>query len=149
MAYERKLLDKALIRRSNAFDTAEDISAAAAVYGGYICMSQVQISRFMFCVTTAIVAVTTAPVVRITRRPTIGSSSGEVEIARLTLPTGTAAGKVVYKDVSPVTIFPGEEISLEHVTQAVGSAAGAGFYGFEAELDPEYVSNQSKMLASS
>jgi len=104
----------------------------------------------MFLVTTAIAASTTAPVLTFRKRPTPGSSSSQSTIGTLTLPDLTAAGKVVYKDVSPVNLEPGDTICLDHTTQAVdgSAAAGAGYYMFELEDDPEYKSNISDFLAS-
>ena len=138
------------IRKSNALDTAEVLSASAAVYGGYLVTKQCKIKRLMFYVTTAVAADTTAPVVEFNRRPTYNNASGEILLGQLTLPDGAAAGKVYYKDISPVVLYPGDELSFEHVTQAVdgSAAAGAGFYAFEIEEDPEVPANQSNMVAS-
>lgn len=150
MAYVQEQLGLALLRKSNAHDTAENLAAAGAVYGGYLVTSQVKVKRLAFYVSTAIVAGTTAPVVEFNRRPTYNSSSGEVLLGQLTIPTGTAAGKVVFKDIDPVVLNPGEELSYEHVTQAAdsGTAAGAGFYAVELILDPEVDANQSNMIES-
>lgn len=137
-----------ILRKSNALDTPEDLSAAAAVYGGYLIAKQCKITRIAFYVTTAVVATTTAPVVEFNRRPTYNSASGEIALGTLTIPTGTAAGKILYKDIDPVTLFPGDELSFEHTVQAVGSAAGAGFYAFDIYEDPEVVGNQADMIAS-
>ncbi len=138
------------IRKSNALDTAEVLSAAAAVYGGYLVTKQCKIKRIKFYVTLLVAASTTAPVVEFNRRPTYNSSSGEIALGTLTIPNGAAVGSVYYKDIDPVVLFPGDELSFEHITQAVdaSAAAGAGFYAFEIEEDPEVPANQSKMIAS-
>lgn len=150
MSYPRQMGLGELVRKSGAHDTAEVVSAAAAVYGGYLVTKAVELKRFSFYVSVAIVAATTAPVVKISRRPTFNSSSGELEIARLTLPTGTAIGKVVYKDVDPYQLLPGDELSIEHVTQAAdpGTAAGAGYYDAILQSGPESDANCSALLAS-
>lgn len=142
--------DGALIRKSNAVDTAEVLTAAAAVYGGYLVTKQCKITRIAFYVTVTVAANTQTPVVEFNRRPTYNSASGEVLMGTLTIPTGTAAGKVVYKDINPINLYPGDEFSFEHITQATdsGSAAGAGFYGFDLEEDPEYAGNQTNMVKS-
>lgn len=148
--YVNESFQGAFIRKSNALDTAEVLSAAGAVYGGYLVTRQCKIKRLMFYVTVLVAADTTAPVVEFNRRPTYNSSSGEILLGNLTIPEGTAAGKVVYKDIEPVILYPGDELSFEHTVQAVdsSSAAGAGFYAFEIEDCPEQAANQSDMVES-
>ena len=148
--YGDKAASHAIVRASNAHDTAENLAATAAVYGGYYVMRPVKVTGFYFLVTTAVLAGTTAPVVEINRRPTPGSSSGEVQMASMTIPTASAAGKVLYKQIEPVLCYPGDEISLEHVTQAAdgGTAAGIGFYGFDYEVVSEAVANCGDLVAS-
>ena len=145
MAYTQPFMAGALIPKSTAVFTAEDLSAAVAVYGGFLITKQCKIKRIGFYVTTVISA-TTNPAVEFNRRPTYNSSSGEILLGTLTIPTTTAVGTVVYKDIDPVVLFPGDELSLEHTVQA--SATGAGFYVFEVCDDPEVPANQTKMLAS-
>lgn len=151
MGYPQEFLGQALLRKSNAHDTAENVAAAVAVHGGFLVCQGLTINRLMFYISTTIAANNVAPVVEFNRRPTYNSSSGEILIGQLTLANGTAAGKVVYKDlVDPVSLVPGDELSYEHVTQATdsGTAAGAGFYGILAELEPEVPGNESNMVAS-
>ena len=150
MSYDQLSASHALLRASNAHDTAENVAAAAAVYGGYYVCYPIIIKRLYFFVTTALVASSTAALVEFNQRPTPGSGSGEVLLGQLTLAHGTAAGTVVYKDISPVRLNPGDELSYEHVTTAVstGTAAGAGFYGILYELAPEYVANTTDLSAS-
>lgn len=150
MSYPQHSYSGALIPEGTGMVGAETVSAAIAVHGSYLVMKQCRIKAIMFYITTAIAASTTAPAVRAQRRPTYNSSSGQVVLATLTLPDLTAAGKVVYKACTPQTLYPGETLTFEHTIQAVdgSSAAGAGYYGFEIELDPEVPANQSKMLAS-
>lgn len=149
MSYERKLGLGYLIRKSNAHDTAENVAAAAAVYGGYYVTKPCQVTKFMFFVTTAVDADTTAPVVEVNQRPTPGSATGEVQIASITIPDGTAAGKMMYAyPATPIILNVGDELSFEHVTQAAdtGTAAGAGFY--DVELVPMTSGTQSDAVES-
>lgn len=148
--YSEAFMSGALVRKSGAHDTAEVLTAAAAVYGGYIVLKQCKIKRLMFVVTTLVASDTVAAVVEFNRRPTIDSSSGEVLLGQLTIPDGSAVGAVIYKDIEPVTLVPGDELSLEHVTAATDgtAAAGAGFYGFELCDEPEQPANCSNMVAS-
>lgn len=149
MSYPQKQGLGYLIRKSNAHDTAENIAASAAVYGGYLVTKPCQLTKFMFYVTLAVDADNVAPVVEVNQRPTYNSSSGEVLIDQITIPDGTAAGKVLYaRPSNPPVLNIGDELSFEHVTQATdsGTAAGTGFY--DAELVPMGVGTQSNEVAS-
>lgn len=149
MGYTNKMGLGYLIRKSNAHDTAENLAASAAVYGGYLVTKPCQITEFKFYVTLAVDADNTAPVVEVNQRPTYNSSSGEVQIASITIPDGTAAGKVMSKICDPpILLNVGDELSFEHVTQAVdgGTAAGAGFY--DVVLEEMAVGTQSDLVAS-
>jgi hypothetical protein len=127
----------------------EAIDAAAAVHGGMACIRRCKVKRLLFVLETAVVGTSTAPVVEFNRRPTIASSSGEVALGTLTIPNGTALGKVVFKDIDPVTFKPGEELSFELLTQAVGgTVAGDGYYAVECDDFPEEDPNLSNMLES-
>lgn len=140
-----------LIPKSNAHLTAEDLTASAGVYGGFICVKRCRVTRVKFVVTTVIAASTQTPVVEFNRRPTIGSSSGEVLIDNITIPTGTAAGTVMYATPSTqVTLEVGDELSYEHTVQATdgSSATGAGYYAVEVEDYPEYKGNESNYTLS-
>jgi len=150
MSYTNKVGLGYLIRASNAFDTAENIAATAAVYGEYYVTKPCSVFEFRFIVTLAIAASTAAPVVKIKRRPTPGSDSGAVDIATITIPTGTAAGKVMVKRVAPVQLNVGDTLCFQHVTQATdaGTAAGTGFYDVALEIDEESDGNQSDLVVS-
>lgn len=127
----------------------EAIDASPAVHGGMMCFRRCKVKRLMFLEETLVVATSTAPVVEFNRRPTVGSSSGEVLLGTLTIPDATAIGTVIYKDIEPVVFNPGEELSFEHVTQAAGgSIAGDGYYAVECEDYPEQPGNETKMTAS-
>lgn len=145
MSYPQHSYMGAIVPKSTAVFTAEDLSAANAVYGGFLVMKQCRIKAFLFYVTTTISA-TTNPAVTMSRRPTYNSATGAVLLGTITLPTTTAAGQVMYKLISPTTLYPGDELSFEQTVQA--SSAGGGFYGFEIELDPEVAPNQTNMVKS-
>ena len=128
----------------------ETLSAAVAVHGEYMVMKKCTIKKIFFQVSTAVDADTTAPVVTFRKRPTPGSATNQSTIGTLTIPDGTAAGKVLYKEVEPVALEVGDSICLDHTTQAADSsaAAGAGYYGFIVSDSPEDLSNQSDAVAS-
>lgn len=151
MAYTHGLgLSEALVRPNNNHLTAENLAAAAADYQELLVLSRVRVTRIMFMVTTLVAADTTAPVVTFTKRPTYNSSTDESTIGTLTIPDTTAVGKVVYKDVDPVILNPGDGLLLDHTTQAAdaSSAAGAGYYGLEYELCPDDARNLTDMVES-
>ena len=127
----------------------EAIDAAAAVHGGMVCIKRCAVYRLMFVLETAVVGTSTDPAVEFNRRPTIASASGEVLLGTLTIPDGTALGKVVYKDITPVVFEVGDELSFEHSVQAVGgTVAGDGYYAVLCEGDEEIAGNEDNMLAS-
>lgn len=150
MGYPQKQGLGLLIRASNAFDTAENLAATAAVYGEYYVTKPCSVAELRFIVTTAIVAGTTAPVIEVNRRPTPGSSSGEVLLTQFTIPNGTAAGKVLVERFAPVQLNVGDSLAFEHVTQAAdsGTAAGAGFYDAVLHLDEESDANQTDLVSA-
>lgn len=142
MGYPQEIMVGALTRNSSAHDTAEVLTAAAAVYGSYSVHAPVAVKRLSFAVSTAISDLT-ASVVRLTK---VSAANVTTSVSgNMTIANGLAAKKVVYKDFAPVKIGVGEFIQLEHVTQGGlgGTPAGAGFYGFIAELLPESMSNET------
>lgn len=150
MSYTQESLAGTLLRLSNAHDTAQSLVAAPGVYGAYLVTRSMKVKRIMFYVTTQSLTATVAPVVEFKRRPTYNSATGELSIGTLTIPSGSTVGQVIYKDVTPYSLFAGDVFSLQLKTQGTdpGAAAGAGFFGFELEDDPETPANQSKMVAS-
>jgi len=146
MAYPQEVLVGAITRNSSAHDTAEVLTAAAATYGSYTVHAPVAVKRLTFAVSTAISDLT-ASVVRLTK---VSAANVTTSVSgNMTIANGLAVKKVVYKDFAPVKIGVGEFIQLEHVTQGGlgGTPAGAGFYGFVAELLPEYIGNETNASA--
>lgn len=127
----------------------EDMAATAAVQGEWVVSKRCTIKRISFYVTAAVVATTTAPVLTFRRRLAYAVSGGQSTIGTLTIPDTTAVGKVLYKDVTPITLNVGDTICLDHTQIAVGGTiAGKGIYGFELDPSPEYKSNETDMVAS-
>jgi hypothetical protein len=133
-----------------AAHSAETLTAAAAVHNGMICVKKCVVTKIMFVITTLTATDTVAPKVEFNHRPTIGSATGETALGVLTIPDGSAVGKVIYKEIDPVAFEPGEELSFEHTVQGTdgSSAAGAGYYAVEFDDSPEYDGNLSNMVAS-
>lgn len=125
-----------------------NLGASSASNGEFICNKACKMKRLQFVVSeTAVVGTTTAPTVVFSRRPTPGSATGAVVVGTLTIPNGTALGKVLYKDVSPVSFAVGDAIEIAW-TIAVGSPAGAGQASFVCEENPEVPANNADMVLS-
>lgn len=126
----------------------DDLSATGVHTSSWGITTQVLVAELRAMITTAVVS-TGGVVVAFKRYPTYGSSAGAVTLGTLTIPAGTAAGKVVYKRINPSNLIPGDQLVAEVTTAAAGGgAAGGALYSFSAEEDPEYPPNQSDMIAS-
>ena len=131
--------------------TEIDVLTSAAVHSqSYVAMEQTVLRAAYALVTTAVAADLTAPVIAIKRRPTYGSTTGEETIDTITIPDGTAAGKVMYVNFEPVQVQAGDQIVFEITTAATdsGSAAGAAVYGLRTSVDEEEEANESDKIAS-
>jgi len=149
MAYTEEVLVAAVNTANGSGKAAADVLTSAASHGEDLLHASMRLTRLMFHVTVDVVGTTNAPVVTFKKRPTSGSATGETTIGTLTIPTGTAAGTVLYKDVSPVELEAGNSIELSVSTAALGGTpAGAGFYGYRLSDNPEDPRNQSSMLKS-
>lgn len=144
MGYPQELMAGAVVRQSNAFDTAEVLTAAAGVYGSYVAHYPIMVSRFTFQISTA-TSDLTASVIEM-QKVTVADVTSSIGI--MTIATGQAARKVYWKDVTPTKIGVGDKLEFKHVTQGGlgGTPAGAGFYGFVAQLAPEYATNETNYI---
>lgn len=125
-----------------------DIGASSADHGEYVCTRPCYVNRLQSLVTIEAVSGTvSAPQVIYTKRTAYGVSSGETVIGTLTLPSGTAIGKTVYKDITPVVFEVGQIIEISHV---VGSGTPTGMVNADviAEFDPEVAENNANMIES-
>lgn len=93
--------------------------------GTITCTGPITVLRFECLITTATTGV--IGVVALDKRVTYASDTGRVELARISVPIGTAIGKTVYKDVN-ADINPGEQLVFELVT---ASTAGGGIFSVE------------------
>lgn len=146
MGYPQEILVGAITRNSSAHDTAEVLTAAAAVYGSYSAHVPILVSQFSFVVSTAISDLT-ASVVRLEK---VSAANVTTALTSLTIPNGTAIKKVIGKSFNPVKVDAGEFLQMNHLTQGGlgGTPAGAGFYGFVAQLCPEVVGNETNYTTS-
>jgi len=128
----------------------DDIAALGVHSYSFAIMEQCCVTRLHALVATLVASDTIEGVVEFKKRPQFGSAVGEVSIGTLTIPDGSAVGDVIYKDVSPVVLAPGNELVFEVTTAATDSGVVDGdlLYGVRADLDPEDANNQSNMVAS-
>lgn len=144
MSYPQSIMIGA--KHSNgAYEFEEGLTAAADVHGFIVLHAPMLVKRLTFCVTTAISDLTASVVrmVKVSRAGATASVSGNMTVAN-----GLAVQRVVYKDFSPVRVGAGERLQFEHVTRGDlgGTPAGAGYYGFIAELQPELMSNETNAV---
>lgn len=121
---------------------ADDLSGAAVHSFSYLIQSRIEVSRLLATVTTATVGAST---ITYRKRPTPGSATGQSSLGTITIPGSATVGSVYYKDISPEVLEPGCQVVFE-VTSAATS--GEAVYGIEGHEKPEYVGNESAMIAS-
>lgn len=127
---------------------AIDIGASSADHGEFVCIKPCVVQTALFTVSLEAASGTSvAPTVVFTKRPTPGSATDEAVIATLTIPSGTAIGKTVYKHITPVKFAVGQALELAH-TIGTGTPTGQGDADVIAAYDPEVSANNSNMIAS-
>lgn len=140
----------ALVPKSNATLTALNLAASTGQYAGYAVMAPVALNRIMFLVSTAVTSGSVAGQVVFKQYPTFGSTTNSVALGTLTIPNAAAVGSVYYKDIAYTKLNAGDELSVLIGVQAVdaGTAAGAGYVGFQFDPAPDYVGNNTDQIAS-
>lgn len=125
-----------------------DIGASSGNHGEYLCVQRCQLKKVQFTLTSeAASGTTTAPTVVITKRPTPLSASGATAVATLTIPSGTAIGATIYKDID-VNMSVGDSMHIAW-TVGVGTPTGIGVFSFQYDDDPENEdANNSEVSAS-
>lgn len=137
---------------STAWTTAADDLTGAADHGGTFRPGQtVTLIGVAADITTATVSNANI-VVKMDKRPGKGSDTdrGDGDCGVITIPTGIAATKVVYKALSPpVDLNPGEEVVPQVTTAAAGGgAAGGCHYQFHYVPRSEKMGNCSNVVLS-
>lgn len=127
---------------------AVDIGANSGTHGEFICVRRCKVKTLLFIVSLeAVSGTTTAPTVVFTKRVTPGSDTSAVAMGTLTIPSGTALKKTVYKQITPMAFGPGDVIKVAW-TIGVGTPTGQGEVEIYAEEDPDVPENESNMIAS-
>ena len=62
----------------------------------------------------------TATKVALDHRPAYGADTNRAELGVATLPQGLAAGKFIYKNITPKKVLPGEQLVIETKVMGVG-----------------------------
>lgn len=151
MSYDQRFGHRAFFSADAAApEIVIDIGAASADAGELSCVVPCAVHQLQFHVTDeAVVGSTTAPTVVFTKRPTPNSATGESVVATLTIPSGTAVGAVIYKELdSPILFEVGDVMEVSH-TVGVGSPAGQGIAAFVCSHSAEVPANMSDMSVSS
>jgi len=148
--YSEEYVTPCLIPSSAAAQTALSLVGGVADYASWYAGEQFILTRLMIIVSTTTATSTANPVVTFYARPTFGSTTGQISIGTITVPTGTAAGAILYKNVESVKIPPGYTLTARLTTQGTdaSAAAGAGFVMFKGFVAPEDPRNVSLMVAS-
>lgn len=124
-----------------------DIGAASADHGELICVRSCYVTQIGFVLTgEAASGTSVAPTVLFKKRPTPLSATGESDVGTLTVASGTAIGKVVYENITPVAFAVGDSMEISHVI-GTGTPTGMGHYYFICDEDPEVAGNNSDMVA--
>jgi len=151
MSYTQRFGHKAFFSGDAAApEIVIDIGAASADAGELSCSVPCVVQQLQFHVTDeAASGTTTAPTVIFTKRPTPNSATSEAVVGTLTIPSGTAVGAVIYKELSsPVAFDVGDVMEISH-TVGVGTPTGQGIAAFVCSSNPEVPANMSDMSASS
>lgn len=129
---------------------AVDIGAANATHGEFVCIRPCVVREASFAVTLeAVVGTTTAPYVVLSKFTTPGAGGTSTAMATVTVPTGTAIGKVVRKSSLSTAYAVGDVMQIKHVIGTGGSVAGQGNVDWICEESPEAVGNNTDISASS
>lgn len=127
---------------------AIDIGASSGTHGEIYCAVPCIVRQIGFILTEELAGGTSvAPVVTFKKHPTPLSATGATTLGALTVPDATAVGKVVYKNLTPVSFTPGDSVEISW-TVGTGTPTGIGRWFLIAEEDPEHPSNVSDMIAS-
>jgi hypothetical protein len=130
-----------LVLRSNSVIASV---GSAAVIDRHIVMEGMNVERFLFVVTTAVVSGSPV-VIALKQRSGYGVTAGQITVATLTIPGGAAVGQTYYKDVDPIKLVPGQELVAE-VTAA--GTSGNGIVGVKLGHSAEMPGNSPGMIAS-
>jgi hypothetical protein len=120
--------------RLTPFATPLALQAPGDKLSTYSFVAPTDVLRVVLTVTTAITGV--AAVLAIDKDPTYSAGTGRVEVVRLTLPVGTAIGKVVYSVPVKHRFVPGDGLITELITASTAGAAHVDLWYEQAWEQP-------------
>lgn len=123
---------------------AVQLATAAAVIAQFLVLKPCALRRISF---TTVVAITvTDAIITVKKYPSALVSTSASTISTLTIPvSGSAIGRVIYKDITPFLLVEGDGLVFEVTTTAT---AGQGLCSFVVDEDPETAFNNAEMIAS-
>lgn len=125
-----------------------DIGAASGTLGDFLVVRPCVVKRFQFTLSgEAASGTSVAPTVVFKKRPTPQSATNASTLCTLTIPSGTAIGATVYKDIADVALAVGDSVSISW-TVGTGTPTGMGFQSMICMEDPEVPGNNSEMILS-
>lgn len=148
--YPQEIMVGAIFPNGGWSDSAQSLTQAAATYGAFDVHYPMIVQRMTFRISTAVNNLTSS-VIGVNLLTNLGNATPTTtSITTLTIPNGTALGKLVYKNCSPTYCPFGSQLQFTLQTQGAlgGTPAGAGFSGFYAVLSPEDFTNSTVTLAS-
>lgn len=141
MSYPQEGSAGAVIPVGSGVLAADDLSATG-VHGEYMFCQRGSVKKLMAAVTTVLNG---PAVITFRKRVTTGSATGASVLGTITIPTATAVGKVMYKEIDPVDMAVGDCIAFDVTTAAT---SGGAIYAFLHDLDPEVNLNEGDLVAS-
>lgn len=129
---------------------AIDIGAANATHGEFVCVRPCVIREAQFITSLeAVVGTTTAPYVVLTKYTAPAAGGSSTAVATVTVPNGTAVGKIVRKSGLSTSFAIGDVIEIKHVIGTGGTVTGQGDIDWVCEPSFEVPGNNSDISASS
>jgi hypothetical protein len=129
---------------------AVDIGAANATHGEFVCVRPCTIREAQVLVSLeAVVGTTTAPYVVLTKYAAPAAGGDSAAIGTITVPTGTAVGKVVRKSGLSTSFAVGDVIQIKHVIGTGGTVTGQASVNWFCEPNDEVAGNNSDISSSS
>lgn len=82
--------------------------------------------RLLCTLLTAYDTKVTDQIISLDHRPVYGADTNRVELGAITVPEALAAGKILYKDITPKKVMPGEQLVFEIKQAGTGGVSIAG-----------------------
>lgn len=150
MSYEMKTLFNTFLAVDTGAKNYVNLVGSTGVVGEYAVTKRVELTRIGVWMKIAAATSTANAVVTFRLRPTFGSATGQTVLGTITVPTGSAIGTIVFKDVTPVVIPVGYTVAMDLTTAGTDASAatGTGVCLVELQPTPEDYRNETNMVVS-